>query len=139
MRTRLQNSEGKLKLDKVMKRNTNELVNLSYCFCMIYIKTQAINWYLIWLFLGLLFRYLGYLFFITPRFENKEKLCQGFQSFLYILKARLCCNSVTKKKKCQCLILLVFASFLENTRNERAQYSFSYYLITHLLFKLLYC
>ena len=32
---------------------------------------------------------------------------------------------------------MVVASFLKNTRNERVQYSFSWYLINKLLFKLL--
>ena len=32
MRTRLQIPNEKLKLDKVVKRTTNQLVNLSYCF-----------------------------------------------------------------------------------------------------------
>ena len=43
MRTRLQIPNEKLKLDKVVKRTTNQLVNLSYCFCIIYTKTQTIK------------------------------------------------------------------------------------------------
>ena len=107
MRTRLQIPNEKLKLDKVVKRTTNQLVNLSYCFWIIYTKTQTIKCMLNLAIFGFTFSIfpiiiircpLGYLFFITPRFENKGKWCQDFQAFLHILKTMVYRNSVTERK-----------------------------------------
>ena len=38
------------------------------------------------------------LFFIMSRFEKEGKLCQSFQTFLYILKFRVCSTFVTERK-----------------------------------------
>ena len=43
MWTGLRIPREKLKLDNAVITNTNQLVNLSYCFCIIYIKTQTIQ------------------------------------------------------------------------------------------------
>ena len=108
MQTRLQIPKEKLKLDKVGTKEYQSTCQLKLLFLHhLQIKTKTLNVYLHLTMFGFTFsvfrtittRYpMGYLLFIMPRLEKEGELCQGFQAFLYILKARGYSTSVTERK-----------------------------------------
>ena len=91
MRTRLQIPREKQKPDKVVMKEYQSTRKLK--LLLLHLRVYFFH------FPTIIIRYLmEYLFFIMPRFEKDGELCQGFQTFLNILKARVYNTSITEYK-----------------------------------------